>query len=131
MDKPVLVDSSVWIAYLRKQEQTFDEVNLLAEKKRIRLIGLVLAELYQGCKSQKEISVIRDLAEVFPRLEETAHMWEEAGMLSFKLRRQGKSPGLADCYIAVAAKKSGTLIYSFDKHFTELAKIHTISLYRP
>lgn len=131
MDKPVLIDSSVWIAYFRKEEEAFNEVNILADAKRVRLIGLVLAELYQGCKSEKEIGVVRDLADIFPRLDEQTGMWEKAGLLSFKLQKQGRKPGLADCYIAVVAQESGTLIYSYDKHFEELASLYNVELYRP
>ncbi len=131
MAKPVLVDTSVWIAYLRREESAFNEVNVLADAGRIRLLGLILAELYQGCKSQKELDVVSDLADIFPKLDEPSGMWEEAGMLAYKLRRQGLAPGLADCYIAVIAAKSGTLIYSYDKHFDKLDNICALELYSP
>ena len=54
LDKLVLVDSSVWIAYFRKGESSFAAVNDLADKGRVCLVGLILAEFLQGCKSKKE-----------------------------------------------------------------------------
>ncbi len=130
MVKPVLVDTSVWIAYFRKEEAAFSEINMLADAGRVRLLGLILAELYQGCKSQQEVDVVHYLTEVFPRLDESAGMWEEAGMMAFRMRRQGRSPGLADCYIATAAMNSRALIYSYDRHFEELARFCGVDLYR-
>jgi len=129
--KPVLVDTSVWIAYLRREESAFTELNVLADAGRVRLLGLILAELYQGCKSQKELDVVSDLADIFPKLDEPSGMWEEAGTLAYKLRRQGITPGLADCYIAVIAAKSGSLIYTYDKHFEKLAPICILELHSP
>lgn len=131
LGRPVLLDTSVWIAYLRKEKAVFDEVNMLIDSGRVRLLGLVLAELYQGCKSQKEIDVTHDLTQIFPRLNESAQMWEAAGLLAYKLRKQGESIGLADCYIATVALKSKVLIYSYDKHFKVLAPICGLQLYSP
>ncbi len=129
LDKPVLVDTSVWIAYFRKEAAAFAGINQLADAGRVCLLGLILAELYQGCKSEKELSVVHDLAEVFPRLDEPEGMWEEAGRLAYNWRKQEHTPGLADCYIAIAAKRAGALIYSYDKHFGELAPFCGVEQY--
>lgn len=58
----------------------------------------------QGAKSEKELAVLRDFVHVFPFLAESQKNWHEAGELSFKLRRKGKTVGLSDCYIAVTAR---------------------------
>ncbi len=129
--KPVLVDTSVWIAYLKKQEPAYTHLNGLMESERVLLLGLVLAELYQGCKTEKEISVICDLSEVFPKIADSGKLWEEAGLLAFKSRRRGKTFSLSDCYIAVAGRHSGASLFSYDKHFAELAPCCRAPLYSP
>jgi predicted nucleic acid-binding protein len=56
-------------------------------------------------------------------------MWEEAGLLAYKLHRKGKSIGLANCYIAIVAAKTDSLVYSYDKYFEELAPLCNLELY--
>ena len=131
MVKSILVDTSVWITYYRKDETVFAEINQLAEDERVRLTGLILAELHQGCKTQKEMTVISDMADVFPSLPEPADCWVKAGKLANKLRKKGQTIGLADCYLAIIAKEAGALIYSFDKHFEVIAKTYGLELYQP
>ncbi len=126
----VLVDTSVWIAYLRKKESAFLELNKLIDKDAICLLGLILAELYQGCKTKKEITVIDDIKAVFPALKDKTGMWEKAGILAYNQRRMGITPNLTDCYIAVAAKEYNTHLFSFDKHFDVLAPACGVQMYK-
>jgi predicted nucleic acid-binding protein len=56
--------------------------------------------------------------QVFDFLEESSRLWEKAGELSFSLKREGKSIGLSDCDIAVAAYSSDTPILTLDEHFS-------------
>ncbi len=49
-------------------------------------------------------------------------------MLSFRLKKAGKSIGLADCYIATIAKENGATIYTLDEHFKEIQNHIDIAL---
>ena len=84
---------------------------------RICTMGIIVAELMQGAKSEKELAVLRDFVYVFPILSDSRENWQAAGELSFRLRRDGKAIGLADCYIAVTAQAEGATILSLDHHF--------------
>lgn len=117
MDNLVLIDTSVWIEYFRKKNPVFNQINELAENQRLTSLKLIMAELIQGARSQSEIDVINDLAEVATILSEPLDAWQKAGKLSYDLRRDGKTVGLADCYIAVVGQAYGSFLYSFDKHF--------------
>ena len=119
-DKLVLIDTSIWIDYFRGKKEVYTRVNELIDSGRVCSLGLVTAELIQGAKTEKEIGVIKDIATVFPRLAEESHSWENAGMLSFRMKKAGKVIGLADCYIATIAKGNNTIIYSLDEHFKEM-----------
>ncbi|MFQ5646605.1 MAG: PIN domain-containing protein [bacterium] len=130
-ENQVIVDSSVWIAYFRKQKQVYSEINRLAETGKIRLLGLILAELYRGCGSLKEIEVVNDLKDVFPVLEVKREMWEEAGILSFKLKQKDINISLTNCYIAAVALESQSMIYSRDGQFKELARFPELTFYKP
>ena len=114
----VLVDTSAWIDYFRKKEPAHGVVSGLMSENRICCVGIVLAELMQGAKSEKELDVIKDFVHVFEFLPENIQLWKQAGELSFSLRRSGAGIGLADCFIATITAHYGVSLYTFDKDFT-------------
>lgn len=118
----VLIDTSAWIAFFRKEKPLYEKVSALMDDDLIVCCGIVYAELLQGVKTEKELSSLKDFLHVFEFPEEHAKLWEEAGELSFRLRKKGKSPGLADCYIAVLARRNGYSILTLDGHFKDLTK---------
>ena len=128
LDKPVLIDTSVWVDYFRKKGEAYHKVNELINSRNACCLSLIIAELIQGASTEREIDVITDLTQVFPQLEESPDSWEKAGFLSFHLRKSGKKIGLADCYIATVAKENNAAIYTFDKHFEEIKKHAEITL---
>ena len=44
----------------------------------------------------------------------------QAGILSFQLRKAGKSIGLSDCYIGSLVKENDATSYTLDRHFKEI-----------
>ena len=127
-DRTVLVDTSVWIDYFRKNETSYQRLNELMDAGRVCCQNLIVAELIQGAKSEKEIEVIRDFFDLFHFLKEKADTWFKAAYLSFQLRKKGKTAGLADCYIAQMAFENNAVLLSFDQHFKEITKIIPVEL---
>jgi predicted nucleic acid-binding protein len=125
----VLVDTSAWIDFFRKSEPVHSLVLQLMAAERVCACGLILAELMQGAKSEKELAVLRDFVHAFPFLAESPKNWQEAGELSFKLRRKGKTVGLADCYIAVTARINDAAILTKDGHFQLFQQEAKITLF--
>jgi len=113
----ILVDTSAWIEFFRQIEPCHSIVLQLMSEERVCTMGIIVAELMQGAKSEKELAVLRDFAYVFPILSDSQENWQAAGVLSFRLRQNGKAIGLADCYIATVAKAEGAMILSLDHHF--------------
>ena len=113
----VLVDTSVWIDFFRKKEPAYSIVSKLLPENRIVSIGIIIAELMQGAKSEKEVTVIKDFVHIFDFLPETPQLWVQAGELSFNIRRVGKTVGLSDCFIAVITKHYNASLLSLDKDF--------------
>jgi predicted nucleic acid-binding protein len=127
LDK-VMVDTSAWINFFRKIEPVYSDVLKLFQEDRICCLGIVLAELIQGTRSMEEIKTLKNFLYVFSFLEESSRMWEKAGELSFSLKREGKTIGLSDCYVAVAANKARVAIYTLDEHFTSIKEHLDITL---
>jgi predicted nucleic acid-binding protein len=125
----VLVDTSVWIEFFRKHEPYHSIVTRLIDDEQIFCCGIILAELMQGAKSDKELAVLDDFPRVFPFITETPELWVTAGRLAFQLRRKGVTIGLSDCYIAVAAASVSAQVATLDSHFQLLIKPAKITLY--
>lgn len=124
----VLVDTSAWIDFFRKNEPCYSLVDKLLSSGRVCCTGLILAELMQGAKSDKEISVIREFLSVFSFLVESTATWDRAGSLAFALRKKGKTVGLSDCLLAVLANESDAEILTLDTHFSIIKEALTIRL---
>ena len=124
----VLVDSSVWIEFFRKNEPYHYVVGQLMDDGQIVCCGVILAELMQGAKSDKELAVLEDFLHVFTFIPESPELWAAAGKLSYKLRRKGVTVGLSDCFIAVAAASAKIPVATLDSHFDVLCKPAGISL---
>lgn len=123
-DKIVFIDTSAWIEYLKKTSHAITkEVESVLAIDTASTCWVVLAELLQGAKSDKEIELIYDLASVVKILKETEYTWKDAGLLSNKLRRQGKNLPLIDCYLAVLAKQNSARILTLDKHFPAILEL--------
>ncbi|HLE41984.1 MAG TPA: PIN domain-containing protein [Nitrospirota bacterium] len=128
MDK-ILIDTSAWIQFFRKKEPWYSAISMLMDDKRICCSGIILAELIQGAKSEKELEVLRDFRHVFEFLDESTDLWQAAGELSNTLQRKGKSVGLSDCYLAASAKAHKVKILTLDKHFDVIKGAAGIGLY--
>ena len=128
LDK-VLVDTSAWIEFFRKKEPYYSIVLKLIDDDLVCCIGIVLAELLQGAKSEKELNTIKEFLHVFDFLPESVKSWEKAGELSNTLKQQEKVIGLSDCYIAVLTASSNVRLLTLDKHFDVLKKETDMKLY--
>lgn len=125
----VLIDTSVWIEFFRQREPYHSMVTKLIDDDQVICCGIILAELMQGAKSDKELAVLNDFLKVFAFIPETPELWAAAGKLSGKLRRKGVTIGLSDCFIATAASSVKVQVATLDNHFEALGKPAGISLY--
>jgi hypothetical protein len=121
----IIVDTSVWIEYFRnKSADLIDFVTEVVKSRQICVPRIVLAELMQGAKSEKELSVIGEFMEAFTIVDQTDQSWLKAGRLSYELKRKGKNINLTDCYIAVLAQENDCAVLTLDRHFKDIRQ-HT------
>lgn len=122
--KLVFIDTSAWIEYLKKTSHPITkEIESALLFNTAATCQLVLAELLQGARSDKETALIMDLALVARILNESESTWQQAGFLANKLRKQGRTLSLVDCYLAVLAKENKAVILTLDKHFSIIADL--------
>jgi predicted nucleic acid-binding protein len=125
----VLIDTSVWIEFFRQREPYHGIVTKLIDDEQVVCCGIIIAELMQGAKSDKELVVLDDFIKVFSFISETPELWAAAGKLSGKLRRKGITIGLSECFIATAAASVKVQVATLDSHFEMLRKPAGIALY--
>lgn len=119
----VLIDTSVWIDYFQNASSSLSKkMDEFLSHKEIFVPKVVVAELIQGAKSEKEIGVIKQFLEAFNVIGEGGETWIKTGKLSYDLKKKGRTINLTDCYIAVTAKENNCAVLTLDKHFKEIQK---------
>lgn len=129
MSGRVLIDTSAWIDYFQNGAVS-EKLDDMLSGGNVYVPMVVIAELIQGARSEKEIAVIKDFVEAFTIIDQKEDTWLEAGRLAYRLKKKGKTTNLTDCYIAIIARDSGCRILTLDKHFKEIQKEFGIMLER-
>ena len=125
----ILVDTSAWIEFFRKKAPYYEAILELIDNGIICCVGIVLAELLQGAKCQREFEVLKEFLYVFDFLPESTEMWKKAGEVSYLLRHKGKAIGLSDCYISVITISNNVQLLTLDRHFETIGKEVELNLY--
>lgn len=117
----VLVDTSVWIEYFNRPTSAEQaELMRLLDADAVSLAGVVLAELLQGAKTERERDLLRETLDALPLLPASRATWERVGDLAFRLRRSGRTVPLSDLLIASLAIEHENPVYTLDPHFDEI-----------
>jgi len=125
----ILIDSSIWIDYFQNKSSAISgKMDKILSEDEVYIPKIVIAELIQGAKSEKEISIIEDFLDAFHIIDQKEDTWLKAGRLSYDLKRKGKNINLLDCYITIIAQEYGCKIFTLNRHFKEIKSIADISL---
>ncbi len=116
----VIVDTSVFINFLKGKEKYAMEVTALLEMNRVVTTGIIIAELMQGIRKQEEEEHIADIMTSINILEIPTELWIKAGKLSSSLRRKGITLPLTDIAIAAIAIDYNLSLFTLDKHFEKI-----------
>jgi hypothetical protein len=124
-----LIDTSVWIAYFKNTDKQFTEkVDEVLDDTNVFVPKVVIAELIQGAKTEKEIAVIEEFVDAFTIIDQTDTTWLQAGRLSFSMKRKGITVHIIDCYIAVLASENNCRLFTLDEHFKNIKRFLKIDL---
>jgi tRNA(fMet)-specific endonuclease VapC len=128
-DKRVLVDTSIWIAYFKNADTLLTEkIDNVLTFYEIFVPRVVIAELIQGAKTEKEMSVIEEFVDAFYIIDQTENTWLKAGRLSFSMKRKGLTVHIIDCYIAAIAHENKCKLMTLDEHFKGIKKYIQLEL---
>ena len=124
----VIADTSVWIPFFNRPDSLEKTaLDLLIDADEIALVGVVLAELLQGCRTPSERDALSDALLALPYYEVIQSTWSQTGNLSAQLLRKGITLPLSDLIIAAMAIERDCRIYSLDTHFKKIPGLHLYS----
>ena len=123
----ILVDSSVWIDWLRGADT--DAVRFVQEREAseaLALTQIIYLEVLQGVRSDSQFALTRDVLgaqEILQPLH-ALETFEAAAQLYRAARRRGLTVRKsADCLIAAIALEHGALLVHNDRDFLALARV--------
>lgn len=117
----VLIDTCAWIDFFKSKTGALgNQVAELIETNQAAITGVVIAELLQGVKQEKEGLRLRVLFRSINYLPTEDSDWFNAGQLAQQLRAKGLTLPLTDVIIAVIAQRYAIPVLTLDKHFQHL-----------
>ena len=124
----VLVDSSVWIDFLRGDAAAVQRVDPLLAERRAAVSGPVYAEVVSGAPNRPAFDQLATLFHSVAWLVPPLAAWEEIAEARFALARHGAQTHLIDLLIAVTALHSRHSLLTRDKDFRQIARIVPVEI---
>ena len=117
-----LIDSSVWIEYLRPKgsQKIKERVKAILQREEAVSCGIIIVEILRGARNEKDFQALRDSLVSLPQIPLDDTVIERASRLGFLLDRKGKVASTTDLLIASAAYKKACLLHS-DSDFEVIA----------
>ena len=119
----VLVDTSVWIDFLRGEKSVVNNLGILIKGSRITICGQIRQEVLQGSRDEKAFSKLEQEMSIWEyEAEEPADFIEAARVFS-KLRWKGITLPPSDCLIAAVAMRRKLSLYTVDPDFDHITQL--------
>jgi len=115
----IILDTSIWIEYLKNNQRIFPLVSKLLESGEILAVECIFGELLQGAKSDYERDIIMNFWIHLPK-EYYENIIIEAGIYSAKNKLIDKGVGLIDAIILMHGIKSNSKIWTLDTKFIRI-----------
>jgi len=113
----VLVDTSVWIYFFRGREEIVKEIKKLLHQRKIVITGIVVTELLQGVKNEKERKLLEEIFSYLPWIEPQKEDYFHAGIIGKELRSKGITIPVVDLLLGTMAIRRKYHIFTLDRHF--------------
>ncbi len=111
----VLIDSNIWIEFLKSKPNFIKEVELLLESKQVITIEPIFSELLYGTRSDKEKNIILSYWKVLPKIKFNEGSLLEAADFANKSNYHHLGIGLMHSILIKSTISSKCLIWTLDK----------------
>lgn len=126
MERPVLIDSNVYIDLFRARLDPVVEIARRYGWDEIACCGVVKAEVLRGLKGPRQLDAMQRFFAVTQMVATTAKLWDQVWQLAWELDRQGKVLPLQDIVIACCARRVGAAVMTRDAHFRQVPGLEVL-----
>ena len=110
----ILVDTSIWVEFLKGHQPYLDQMKQLLEDRQVLAVEPVFGELLQGAKDDRERRILLGFWENLPK-NQMQDAWVKAGELSSRNKWSDRGIGLIDAVLIISARDSNAKVWSLDK----------------
>ena len=110
----IILDTSIWIEFLKGNKIYFAKIKKLLEIKEILGVECIFGELLQGVRNKNEKEIIKKYWTYLPK-ENYENIIIQAGEYSSENKLLNKGVGLIDAIILMNAINSNAKIWTLDK----------------
>lgn len=129
----ILIDSSAFIEFLNRSGSPCDQVieQLIRSDADCAIADVILTELLQGIKNDREYKTVRDSLATFPHLSlKGSPSYIQAAELYRACRKKGLTVrSTVDLLIAQAAIEHNAILLHNDRDFEAIATVSPLKLY--
>jgi predicted nucleic acid-binding protein len=111
----IIVDTSIWVEFLKQNPVFINDMELLLEGKQVITIEPIFSELLYGSRNDKEKSKILSYWKVLPRIKFKEGSFIEAADFANKNNYHNIGIGLMDAILTKATIDGKYLIWTLDK----------------
>ena len=123
IENHVLVDSSVWLDYLRGEPKTILTLNALIDNQSIVICGQILQELLQGSRDTRAFNRLLKEMELAQYEAEERQDFVRSARIFANLRWRGITIPPSDCLVAAVAIRRKLQLYAHDSHFDHIGEL--------
>lgn len=116
-----MVDTSIWIEFLKANDPIFTRMRLLLENGQVIANECVFAELMQGAKAKRELDIISEYWRNLPKYTNDGILLK-SGIESSRNKWFDKGVGLIDCAILMYARETKSQVWTLDKKLLSILK---------
>lgn len=119
----IVVDTSVWIEFLRGRDRTIvEELGALLDEEEIGLPTLVRLELLSGAK-RSDLPKLRRVFSALRELRPGAETWELTDAWVERAVHGGQRFGIVDLMIGALAAEHDAPLWSLDSDFAKMERM--------
>ncbi len=124
----ILVDSSLWVLYFRKDgnERVRESIKTALVRDEVAINGIIVVEILGGISKTKEYRFIEENLKGLHFIELTRDDFYNASKMSSELRAKGITVPATDLIIAASAINHRLVLYHLDKHFDLIAMYYPL-----
>jgi len=127
----ILIDTSVWIEYFQDNPPYAEIVESLILKKQVCTCEIIIMEILQGIKSDKEFEIAKSFLTNLPILKlSNTDSYIEVANIYRKCRKAGITIRKSiDCIIAQICLENNVSLFHNDKDFDQIQKCYDLKFF--